>query len=267
MAKNTPLLQPVHSEVGVTGRGKFNIHTGQVWATRNFGNVEVVSLPEKGINPITVKFLTTGNITTVQTSSLVRGTIKDKLFGVGYNSKGSYGTTGKYHKCYDYWKTMIMRSYSFQYSEEHPTYKDVYVCEEWLDYQNFAKWYYCQDYIQKGYNLDKDLLQIDNLEYSPNTCCFLPQEINKAITVRKEVRGYTYHKRDEVYESTYRSEYLGRSCNYSLKGLQKLYICARHRHVRSLAHKYKNVLPENVLKVLSEYTCEVDNNNHIRRVK
>ncbi|AUR93372.1 hypothetical protein NVP1187O_059 [Vibrio phage 1.187.O._10N.286.49.F1] len=267
MAKNTPILSPIHDISGVKGRGKFNIHVGQIWPTRNFGNLEVVGLPEKGIKSVTVKFLLTSNVLTIQPASLVRGTVKDKLFGVGYNSKGVYGTTGKYHKCYDYWKTMIMRSYSQDYTLLHPTYRDVTVAEGWLDYQNFAKWYFQQTYLGDSYNLDKDLLKVGNLEYSPENCCLLPQEVNKALTVREGVKGYVYHKRDQVHETTYRSVYLGRSTDYTLTQLQQRYVNARNKYVRGLGKKYSTLLPNFIIKALEEYTCCVGEDGLIRRIK
>ena len=60
------------------------------------------------------------------------------------------------------------------------------MCNEWLNFQNFAKWY--KDNLLKiskvNFQLDKDLLQenIENKIYSPETCIFLPHNVNSFLT-------------------------------------------------------------------------------------
>ena len=50
------------------------------------------------------------------------------------------------------------------------------------DFQAFADWATQQvGYGVPGYQLDKDLLVKGNKVYSPETCCFLPAEINMAL--------------------------------------------------------------------------------------
>ena len=73
---------------------------------------------------------------------------------------------------------MIIRCYSNNYHQREPSYKECSVCEEWLNFQNFAKWWYI-NYFEEG-DLDKDLLVKDNKIYSPKYCCILPKQINVA---------------------------------------------------------------------------------------
>jgi hypothetical protein len=76
------------------------------------------------------------------------------------------------------------------YSGRYPSYKDVEVCREWHDYQNFAKWYHEQAFDRAGkYQLDKDLLGNSKI-YSPETCCLLKDNINQLLST--EGYGYTY---------------------------------------------------------------------------
>lgn len=54
-------------------------------------------------------------------------------------------------------------------------------------FSNFLKWFN-GNYI-KGYALDKDILIKGNKVYSPETCCFVPYEINTLVTNRKNGRN------------------------------------------------------------------------------
>lgn len=77
------------------------------------------------------------------------------------------------------------------YSGKYPTYEDCYVCEEWLNYQNFAEWFY-QNYYEVDneiMNLDKDILYKGNKVYSPETCVFVPQRINTLFIKSNKIRG------------------------------------------------------------------------------
>lgn len=57
-----------------------------------------------------------------------------------------------------------------------PTYEGCTVCDEWLYFSNFKKWF-DENYIE-GFQLDKDIIIRGNKVYSPQTCCFVPKEIN-----------------------------------------------------------------------------------------
>lgn len=79
-----------------------------------------------------------------------------------------------YYAC---WRDMLKRAYAKSYYEKHATYQDVTVCEEWHRFSNFKCWMETQDW--KGKQLDKDILVDGNKVYSPETCCFISQRLNK----------------------------------------------------------------------------------------
>ena len=93
-------------------------------------------------------------------------------------------------RAYNKWRGILIRSQDPYYKHLHPTYDSCSVCNEWLRFSNFKKWFENpQNGYYKGYELDKDILVKGNKIYSPDTCCFVPQEINKLLTKRKTQRG------------------------------------------------------------------------------
>lgn len=88
---------------------------------------------------------------------------------------------------YKAWRRMIARCHRLSYIERNPTYGDCSICNEWHLFSNFEKWY--KDNYIKGNELDKDILVKGNKTYSPQTCCFVPQEINKLLIKRNRKRG------------------------------------------------------------------------------
>ena len=78
------------------------------------------------------------------------------FIGVGkYKPKENRVTT----ESYQVWQSMIKRCYSEKQLLRDRVYTDCHVCEEWHDYQNFAKWYEENIYeCDEKLNLDKDIL-------------------------------------------------------------------------------------------------------------
>jgi hypothetical protein len=110
-----------------------------------------------------------------------------KTFGVGKYTSRLNGEKTKY---YTAWLSLHQRCYNKDYQIKNPTYKGVTVCEEWFNFQYFAEWYE-KNYIE-GFHLDKDIICNDCKIYSPETCCFVPQEINSLFTKGKAKRGIFY---------------------------------------------------------------------------
>lgn len=86
---------------------------------------------------------------------------------------------------YRRWKGMLERGYSETYKKKYPSYEGCTVCDEWLTFTNFKFWMEKQKW--EGKDLDKDLLG-DGGVYSPSTCIFIPQRINKFLTNGKKAR-------------------------------------------------------------------------------
>lgn len=142
--------------------------------------------------------------------------------GVGINDSDymvSQKIDGCYVVCpaYSAWNSMIKRSYNPKIKSKHKTYADVSVCEEWHSFMAFRGWWV--EHQVDGWQLDKDLLT-DSKTYSPSTCIFIPQWLNKFTTDHRNARGdspigASLHGQTGKYQSTCsnpitgRLEYLG----------------------------------------------------------
>lgn len=81
---------------------------------------------------------------------------------------------------YRKWRSMLERCYSDKWLAKYPSYVGCYVCNEWKYFSNFKSWMETQKW--EGKQLDKDLLVRGNKVYSPDTCCFITQALNKFMT-------------------------------------------------------------------------------------
>ena len=124
---------------------------------------------------------------------IIKCPYEPSVYGVGYIGEGKYkiSENGKHTGIYDTWHDMLKRCYDSNYHKRQPTYIECEVCEEWLCFQNFAKWYEDNYYEVEGERteLDKDILMKGNKIYSPDTCIFVPKTINSLFVKNNKSRG------------------------------------------------------------------------------
>lgn len=171
--------------------------------------------------------------------------LRKPIYGVGIND-ADYVTNpvinGKRRMCHFYrkWLSMLNRCYNEKYLTEKPTYKDCFVCDEWLIFSNFKAWMIKQDW--EGKELDKDLLVLGNKVYSPETCLFVSRDLNVLLTDRGASRGVlpigvSFCKYSGKFRSRFRRygkiEHLG---YYNTpEQAHQTYIEAKEKHVHELA--------------------------------
>ena len=91
---------------------------------------------------------------------------------------------GKHTFEYGFYHNITTRCFNSNYKDIEKTYQDVTICEEWKNFQNFAKWYDENKYECEGrLHVDKDILHPGNKVYSPENCILLPQRINELFFV------------------------------------------------------------------------------------
>ncbi|WZW26973.1 hypothetical protein [Vibrio phage TCU_VP02_YC] len=102
------------------------------------------------------------------------------------------------------WASMLERAYSTIWASKHPTYNNVTVCDDWHVLSSFKTWF-DMHYVD-GWQLDKDLIDPDSKIYSPETCAFVPQYLNKLETDSAGIRGeypkgVHFHKKAQKYKA------------------------------------------------------------------
>ena len=192
------------------------------------------------------------------------------VYNKGYIGYGKYKpknkTSGKFIPQYVKWYSMMNRCYSEKSLSKEPTYRDCIICEEWHNFQNFAKWYDDNYYELEDETmcLDKDILIKGNKIYSPNTCVFAPIKIN-SIFVKKPKRKLPtgivkHHKKYIVYCGTNKNNHNYLGVFQTIKEAFEAYKTSKESYIKEVADEYKNKypnFPQNLYNAMYNYEVEI----------
>ena len=210
-----------------------------------------------------------------------KGGVKNPYFPMVYE-KGYIGT-GKYNRkeypeIYVMWSGMLRRCYSKEEKFKYSKYNNCYVCEEWHNFQNFAKWYE-ENYYEINNDfmcLDKDILYKNNKMYSPKNCIIVPNRINVLFTKSDIKRGEYPIGVTLYYDKKYGYKKLQSKCSV-LNEENKKYIkhlgcfpldrpfqafyCYKQfkeNYIKQIADEYKNLIPKELYDALYRYEVEIN---------
>ena len=170
------------------------LHENRIGETHTTNNGEKLTiLNYRGNFRYLIKFEDNTEINGVRYDHIKNGEVKNPntpiVYGIGYSSIGKYSQK-EHRSAYRKWQGMLERCYSEKYHIKKPTYIGCSVSEDWFNFQVFADWFYDEtNGYKEGYQLDKDILKKGNKIYSPETCCFVPQEINTLLVKNDSKRG------------------------------------------------------------------------------
>lgn len=199
----------------------------------------------------------------------IRCPYESRYFNVGYLGEGDADTfvNSKMVKQYKLWSDLLRRCYDSKWYEKQPTYVNCTMCEEWLCYNTFYKWY--EENYYKVPNervaLDKDILFKGNKRYSPETCVFVPQSINNLFVKREASRGeypigVSYNKTNGRFQA---------KCNNAYKERVELgdfsnpidafneYKRFKEVTIKKKADLYKDLIPKKLYDALYKYEVEI----------
>lgn len=243
--------------------GKLN-RVGEKYTSTEGYIMEIIEYPNA--KNCTVLFEDGTIVKNIYFGHIKRGNVKNNnhlsIFGVACFGNGPYKghQDGKREKSYNTYTGMLERCYDSKRLERHPSYQDCTVCDYWLNFQNFAQWFYLNH--KKGYALDKDILIKGNKIYSPETCCFVPTEINSLFTKTNSKRGAfpigvsKHKKRFRSHLSINKKRVLIGSFKTETEAFMS-YKLAKEKHIKEIANKYKNLIEPIVYHALCSYEVEI----------
>jgi len=207
---------------------------------------------------------------------------KSLKYGVGINDADysviTRDSDGKATLCsvYSRWSDMLDRCYSKR------KYPDRYVCDSWLLFSTFKCWYDAQPYAGIfGFDLDKDTISIGNNCYSPETCCFIPQWLNKSLVLPLDTKGpypfgVYYSKKSKGMTNERSKPYVAKVSVDNKSVILGYFTDARSAHrawqvgkIENLGYslrKYKelnhfdNRVVEGIIKVQNKLKSDIENN-------
>lgn len=219
-------------------------------------------------NDIDVEFLDDfhyivhNNVYTNFKSGCIRNPYDRTLFGIGYAGVGDYPLSDQCRQTREYmvWTQMLNRCYNEKWNEKSPSYLGIAtVCEEWYNFQNFAKWYSENYYEVKGrLHIDKDILFPGNKVYCPEKCLLIPQRINLLFMNKQNARALPNGIRScpAGYEARYNGKELG--IYSTLKGAFDVYSKRKKEEIIRVANEYKNIIPKHVYDALISYEISIE---------
>ena len=216
----------------------------QIVAYRSYDDIDVKFLDKDGY---VFEHTTYNNFKTGQ----IKNPYDRCIFGIGYLGVGDAQQKTQVGYC---WRGMLERCYCDRMKKIHPAYYGIStVCEEWLDFQVFARWYN-ENVYQVGterMHLDKDILFKGNKVYSPETCLIVPQRINTLFIKKPNKYGLPTGIKPRAngkFEAQYNKKMLG--VFNTVEEAELAHEEAKRKAIKEVAEEYRPVIPDKVYKAL-----------------
>jgi hypothetical protein len=187
------------------------------------------------------------------------------VYGIGYCSEKINRYSNTDDKSFLTWRNMLKRCYSSEKKYENYREQGIVVCEEWLDFSVFRKWY-DRNYYEipaEDMSLDKDIIHHGNRVYCPENCIFVPKLINQLFVSNKLKRGNLpigvyYNKKKKCFISC---------CSINGKNHQKehrdvlaafeCYKKEKENHIKDIAEAYKDKIPDRLFNAMMMYEVKI----------
>lgn len=178
-----------------------------------------------------------------------------------YKDKRGYEST-TYAKACRVWSGILSRV------GRHPSYADCTV--EWGNEGEFAQWAVQQiGLLEEGFELDKDVLIKGNRVYGPDTCVFIPNEVNVLLSGCYKAKrrgaypiGVCFNKGSGTFVAQMNKEY-GSLDKYlgSFKTVEAAFACykeAKEARIKTLAEKWRDKIDPRAYEALMARTVDWD---------
>lgn len=250
-------------------KGEYIDRIGEKYISSDGYNAEIIEY--FGWDNCTIQFDDGSIFKNKNYASIKNGKFKNpftpSVCGVGFLGVGSNNcqANNEIIEIHETWSGILKRCYDKKFLVKYPTYIGCSVDEKWYNYRNFAKWFNenWKPYMDSSWNLDKDILARGNKIYSPETCCFVPQEINKLFTKRQNNRGEY-----PIGVSKLGNRFVSQ-CESDKKASRHLgvfdtpeeafqaYKTAKEAHIKEVADKWKDKIIEECYNAMYNYKVEI----------
>ena len=243
---------------------------GKEFETNNYGKCTVIEY--NSYKDVLVKFHNPEFLTKCRMNHLNDGMIKNLLaplvYGKGYLGVGRHLPSNRV--VYRAWSRVLERAYSEKWLIAYPCYAGTKVSEEWHNFQNFAEWCEGQKFFNarddkgKRYALDKDILVKGNKTYSPETCCFVPAELNSLLITANKVRdilpvGVSFYKKTGKFKAS--GGFYGKAKHIGYYETPEeafiAYKKAKESYIKEMANLWEGRIEDKVYEALKEYSVDI----------
>lgn len=195
------------------------------------------------------------------------GKRKNTVEGIGINDFGDYiiDENKKIIWQYRLWSNILLRCNG---KDKCEGYRNNTIDVNWLYFSKFYddinKVPFCERYKTHKYQLDKDILIVDKPHhYSKDSVCFIPQEINKILTLRKNDRGnhllgVYYDKKSKKFRSQ-----ISKNGKRIILGwydnpidAHEIYCKEKDLHIHEIALNYKDEIDHKVFNKLVNFNIK-----------
>lgn len=172
---------------------------------------------------------------------------------------------------YRLWHHMLERCYSDAYQLKQPTYTGCTVEPYLLSFNNFFNFvnsiqgFESIDEFGRIYQMDKDILIKGNKEYSRNSVCFVPKEINAFFNKHCANRGnlpigVLLNKSNGKFRVRLSVNGEQKHLGYFTDKIEafKVYKEAKEAESKVLANKWKGAVDERVYNALIKYEVDIN---------
>lgn len=198
----------------------------------------------------------------------IRNKFKRSNCELGYMGDGKYRSkdeNGKTVHSYRVWKNLIVKFAHSSLDEE------FFICEDWLNYQNFAEWYEVN-----YYELDNEktvlmttVFDVNNNVFSPETCMFVPITIKNLFYKEKKENDLPYgvhlnpyscikpfrtiFKYHEIHSHLFNGEILRRETFENPEDAFVYFKKKKESYIKTIREFYKDKVPYKLYEILGTF--------------
>ena len=247
-----------------------NNTVGKTFESNGYGRFTVIRYEH--YTRVYIQFENTGGLNMTDMYSIREGCVVDLLaktnYGVGYIGYGYDNKCKDSRKLFKTWYGVLQRCFDLLWKGRHTSYEQTTCSEIFFCASDFIDWsksqigYNSVDEFGKPFALDKDILIKGNTEYLPNTCVFVPQEINNLILNSRSTRGLL-----PIGVTTKGSKFRARvSINKQETALGVFdtkeeafyaYKQAKEAYIKEVANKWKDQIDPRVYDALVNWKIEI----------